>query len=100
MQSVKSLFNTASKPVGQFIKEELDHARQTRREVSKKIQFAKSERVLYDYAKDSMTEPSLFTKEDSLKSSIYAARNHGGWQDYVKCGYKFAQPSPNKSKRV
>ena len=45
-------FNTSQKPIDQFIKEDLDLAREQKRQVSRKIQFVKSERVLYDFARD------------------------------------------------
>jgi hypothetical protein len=97
------LFNTASVSVDEFIREELDLARQTRRDFSNKLQFAQSERVLYDYTRDDQEELQMISQmegADSLKSTIFAARNHKGWKDFIKCGYKFAQPSPNKTKRV
>jgi hypothetical protein len=46
------MFNTAQVPIDQYIEEELIKARESKREKSRKITFANSERVLYDFSKD------------------------------------------------
>ena len=63
LDSAPTLFNTAQMDVDRFIKEELDQARINKRELSRKIQFGKSEKVLYDYTKDDHDAYELFKKQ-------------------------------------
>ncbi|CDW72920.1 UNKNOWN [Stylonychia lemnae] len=105
IQSEKRMFNTASMPVDEYIEQELDFARQTKRQLTRKIQFAKSERVLYDYTQEEATYDMFKKKTDhankeTLKQSMLAARGHKDWKDYARCGMKVAQPEYNKDKRL
>ena len=38
--------------------------------------------------------------KEGIKSEILQARKATNWKEYVKCGYKYAQTSPDKMKRI
>lgn len=52
VESQMLMFNTAQKPIDDYIRDELEMARINKREKSRKLPIANSEKVLYDYSKD------------------------------------------------
>ncbi|TNV71152.1 hypothetical protein FGO68_gene15642 [Halteria grandinella] len=99
------LFATHQKPIDDFISEELDRAREMKREKSRRLPLAKSERVLYEFSKDQNfglfpSKVSSGENIEQLKEAIKAARNHKDWRDYAMCGYKFSQEPSLRDKRV
>eukprot|EP00347_Sterkiella_histriomuscorum_P021058 403335423 len=105
LDSEEVMFNTAQQQIDEYIEKEMNFARETKREKSRKIQFAQSERVLYDFGND-QDQDYLYKKntdhanKESLTQALYAARNHKSWKDFSKCGMKFSQPEYNKDKRL
>jgi|LauGreDrversion4_2_1035121.scaffolds.fasta_scaffold443547_1 hypothetical protein len=75
-------------PIDQFIEEELDMAREQRREKSRKLKLGMSERVLYEFSKDQ--QPDLFTDGENLKETVMAARGYKDWRSFAMCGFKVA----------
>lgn len=51
-ESETLLFATHQRPIDEFITEELDRAREIKREKSRRLPLAKSEQVLYEFSKD------------------------------------------------
>ena len=60
IKSVDVFFNTAQLDVDDFIEQELEEARRTRRNKSNKIAFSQSEKVLYEFAEFGETK-EVFT---------------------------------------
>lgn len=114
LQSSEVFFNTAQIEVDQYIEQELEEARRTKKNLSKNIAFSQSEKVLYELAHYSETKEifDMYFNEvndirgkergdrDSIKHEIFAGRQVKGWQEYMKCGYKFAQPPESSWKRL
>ncbi len=75
-------------PIDQFIEEELNIAREQRREKSRKLKLGMSERVLYEFSKDQ--QPDLFIDEENLKETVMAARGYKDWRSFAMCGFKVA----------
>lgn len=100
-------------------------AREQRREKSRKLDLAFSERILYDFSRDQAPDNfpqrywTYFTcyeaainslillyrslpseNNEVLKQSILAARTHKGWRDFAMCGYKFSQEPSLSEKRT
>lgn len=38
--------------------------------------------------------------KESLKQAILEGRKYKNWLEFARCGYKYAQPSPEKNKRL
>lgn len=77
-------------------------ARELKREKSRKIQFANSERVLYEFSKDQQSD--LFKhngeQKENLRQSVMAARGFQDWRSFAMCGYKHSQEPTQRDKRL